>query len=325
MRINKPWYQVYMHAEPTDGGAPADPAPQDPAPQDPAPTDTQPANPVDTQPTEQPPVSFLQSLPQDWRTELVSAAFQDEEGKKRAQSMLDRVPDMRTLAKNYVEAQEKIRKGEISNGLPENPTEEQIAAYREAHGIPKSPEDYKIEPGNGLTMGEDDQRIMQQVAAVAHKHNIPESALNDMTSAMLQAREAEYEAIQNQDGLDTQQAERQLKEVWGADHTRNLNAVLGMVRTLPDSVREDFENARLANGRALFNSPEFMTWLADMAYKANPAATVVPGSNNPVQSINDEIKALEKRMGTPEWYKDEDAQKRYQDLIDARERMNAQG
>jgi hypothetical protein len=33
---------------------------------------------------------------------------------------------------------------------------------------------------------------------------------------------------------------------------------------------------------------------------------------------------LENRMGSPDWFKDKDAQKRYQDLVTARDAMAAQ-
>jgi hypothetical protein len=115
--------------------------------------------------------------------------------------------------------------------------------------------------------------------------------------------------------------EGQLKEAWGGDFTTNNNMVQGLVNQLPESIKDAFKNARLPDGKAIFNSPEIMVAMADWARKINPSATVVPNSANPMQTINDEIKALEGQMGTPEWYKDKDAQKRYQDLITAKEGM----
>jgi len=73
----------------------------------------------------------------------------------------------------------------------------------------------------------------------------------------------------------------------------------------------------------LMNSPEFLQWSAAQAFDINPSATVVPNSNNPVQSMNDEIEALEKRMGDDDWHKDAKAQARYQQLLDAKDKLES--
>jgi hypothetical protein len=41
--------------------------------------------------------------------------------------------------------------------------------------------------------------------------------------------------------------------------------------------------------------------------------------------VDDEIAELEKRIGTPGWYKDQKAQDRYQQLVDARDKLKARG
>ena len=71
----------------------------------------------------------------------------------------------------------------------------------------------------------------------------------------------------------------------------------------------------------MFNSPEVLAWFNDVARKVNPAGTVVPNANNPVQAIDDEIKALESKMGMPEWYKDTQSQERYRELVNARSNL----
>ena len=138
---------------------------------------------------------------------------------------------------------------------------------------------------------------------------------------MRHARLDEEDLQLNQDGIDTQTTQRQLKDAWGSDFQTNLNMMKGLANQLPESVREDFLNARLANGQALFNSPEFAIFMADIARKLNPAGTVVPNSNNPTQAISDEIKTLEAKMGTDEWFKDIDSQNRLQSLYTAAEGM----
>jgi len=266
---------------------------------------------------------YFNAVPEDWRTQAVKAMGVEEgsdDFDKRIKQ-LERVSDASVLFKNYFSAQDRIRAGEISNGLPENPSEGQVAEWREANGVPATPEDYQLSLDEGLVLGESDERILESVYKVAHENNIPASAISALTNSMLAGRQAEAEAIVSQDGVDHQTTERQLKETWGGDFQTNLNMVTGLVNQLPETIRDAFTNARMADGRAVFNSPEVMVAMAEWARIINPAATVVGSANNPMQTIDDEIKTLEGRMGTPEWFKDQAAQKRYVDLIDARDTM----
>ena len=258
------------------------------------------------------PPQWLNAPADDWRETLAG----DNKAKLNA---LRRYSTLKDALDAGFEAQQKIRKGEVSNGLPENPTDEQLAEWRAANGVPEAPDKYQLQLAEGMVLGSQDQRAMDAVRQVAHESGVSNETLSKLANAMLQGRQQEIEARQNQDGLDTQ-----LKQTWGQDYQTNLNLVNAFVGQLPETVRESFMSARLADGKALFNSPEVMAYFSDVMRKVSPAATVVPNSNNPMQTINDEIKALEGKMGTPEWYKDTDAQARYQELVTARESLQNQ-
>jgi len=313
---------IYMIDDPDAGGgggggddpAPADPV--DPAPLDPAPND----------PPADPPANYFgEGMPETWRNDALSKAGFEEGSDDYAKALkqLDRVSDMGSFTKNYLSAQDKIRKGEISNGLPDDPSDEQMAAYREAQGVPETAKDYQLSLDDGLVLGEGDEAIMGGIYDIAHANNISSEAMSAMTNAMLSGRQVEADARISQDGIDQQLTDSQLKEAWGGDMTTNINMVKGLISQLPESIKESFENARLPDGKAIFNSPEMMIAMSDWARKINPSATVVPNSANPMQSMNDEIKKFEGMMGTPEWHKDTDSQKRYMDLLNARDGMQA--
>lgn len=264
----------------------------------------------------EPTPGYFQTVPDDWRSQIAG-------GDEKRLGQLERYSTLDDVFKAGFEAQDRIRKGEISNGLPDNPTDEQSAAWREANGVPAEVGGYELSLDEGLVLGEDDNRIMEGVYEAAHNAGVSTDTMSQITNAMLKGREAEYQATLAQDGMDQQTTDRMLKDTWGGDFETNVNMVKGLVSSqFPDSIREALESARLADGKALFNSPEVMVAFADMARKINPAATVVPGANNPTQAIDDEIKTLEGRMGDKEWFSDKDAQARYRSLIDARGRMN---
>lgn len=272
-------------------------------------------------PTEAP-KAFYDSMPEDWRSQVVdSLGIEDQSDKDKKLGILNRMSDFKSMSKSFFEANDKIRSGQIETGLPENATDEQLADYREANGIPNDAEGYAEHLDEGLVLGEVDGRIMDDIYKVAHENNISADVVNKLTGAMMSARQNEQDGLIAQDGVDQQQAERITKDLWGPDYQSNVNMIKGYVSKLPESIREGFENARLSNGQALFNSPEILSFLSDAARLDNPSGTVVPNSNNPTQAISQELKSLEGRMGDSDWHSDTVAQKRYRDLVDAESRM----
>lgn len=272
------------------------------------------------------PSLFTESLPAEWREQTVQALGIEDQGvRDKYLSTLSRYPSFDKFANAFFEQKDLISKGQHKQGLQPDATPEQLAEYRAANGIPATAEEYSYTLEEGLVLGESDERIMSGVAAVAHSHNISPAILSDMTSAMLKGRVAEEEAILNQHGIDQTTCKRQIKQAWGADHDTNLNVIRGMASTLPDSIRDGFLNAQLADGKMLFNSPEFMVWMADVARQLNPSATVVPNSSNPSQAINDEIKRIEDTMrnDSDAYYRDQAMQDRYRQLLGAQEKMTA--
>lgn len=292
------------------GGSPATPEPA-PEPQptgDPAPA-------PEGTPSEDPTPAWTQSAPEDWRQQIAG-----EDDKRLKQ--LERFTDVNKFIESAFNAQDKIRAGEISNGLPDDPSDEQLAAYRDANGIPSTAEDYAMSLDEGLVLGEMDERIMGDVYKVAHENNVSNDVMSQLTNAMLKGREHEQQALTQQDGLDKQTADRQLRDAWGQDFETNHGLVRNLINGLPETIRDDFASARLADGTAVFNSPEMLNFFAEAMRAINPAATVVPaGNGNPTQAISSRIAELEGQMGTDSWYKDEASQKELRDLYDAQERM----
>lgn len=263
------------------------------------------------------------SAPETWRTD-VSAGFVDGDNTDMSDGLnkyLDRYNDLPSALKAGYDASQKIRSGQLSTGLPDDPSDQELSDYREANGIPTGADGYEMSLDDGLILGDEDSRILSGVYDVAHAGNVSTDVMNGMVNAFLQSRETEMDDLHTQDNLDSQQSNKQLREIWGNDSTTNKNMVSNLVGQLPESIQKDFEGARMADGRALFNSPEMMVWLSDVARKLNPAGTVVPNSANPAQAVTDEIASLEERIGSDEWFKDKPAQARYQQLLTAQSGM----
>ena len=265
---------------------------------------------------------FYQGV-EDWRKQTVEAMGLEGEDADKEIKRMERFSDFASYAKSAREAIAKIGRGEISTGLPENPTDEQLAEYREANGIPAEPAGYELKVPDGTVLNEADQRIIDGIKEDFHAGNISAESFDQIGQKFLELRNAETTRTLELDRAKSAECKSTLIEIYGseAEYNANLNVLSSCLAGFPEDVREAFEGGRLADGSPIFANPSIVRTLVDMQRKINPAATVVPNSANAMADIKSEISRLEARMGTDEWYKDEAAQKRLQDLYAAEEQM----
>lgn len=217
-----------------------------------------------------------------------------------------------------------IRSGKYIKPLDESATDEEKAAYRKQLGVPEKPEGYLESLPNGLVVGEDDKPFVDVFLGKMHEAGAPPS----LTGAAL---ESYYQIVEEQAAAEAVQldnakvaGEEALREEWGKDYRRNLNALHSHLDTLPPRVKEAFTGGRGADGVPLGYDPEVMKWLASIALEANPLATVVPGAGaNQASAIADEIASIETmmRVDRDAYNRDEKIQARYRELVAAREKL----
>lgn len=260
---------------------------------------------------------FYSSLPDDWRNQLAG------ENEARLND-LSRYTSLDKFIESAFEAKDKIRKGEVSTGLPEDADDEKIAAYREANGIPADPTDYKVELQDGLELTDMDMEVMEGVQKIAHEYNISNEALSAITNMQLQGREAQIEAMDAQDGIDKMEAEKLLKENWKGEYDQNMGATIGLLARLPEDVRDEILMGRTASGKGLMNTPEFVQLLADVAVELNPGYTLPGGGDNMYAAADDVINKVKKIFAegreSEDYYKDAELQKQYEKALDIKAR-----
>lgn len=211
----------------------------------------------------------------------------------------------------------------MSTGLPENPTDEQLAAYREANGIPVDGK-YNVQLGEGLKLSESDQAMLSGVLEKAYSNNVPEGAVNEMLTSYFMARDKIMEDMDAQDNVDKQSFQRMSKENWGTDHAANMNRITNQFNMLPQGIREEIANARLPNGQLLTNTMEFMNWVVSLDRQLNPIDPL-PGEETTDLATADRIIKESQQMikdDPDKWYKDAEAQKRFQQAVEAKQRYS---
>ncbi len=115
-------------------------------------------------------------LPHKWMSAMTQDQKNDAELVKAMAKFESGVPD---LIKSYVEL-------ERNRGIPakpdENATEEEIAAYRESIGVPKTAEDYKLDDVKVPDDFEIDEETQKAFLSFAHENDMP----NDLTNKLHQ-------------------------------------------------------------------------------------------------------------------------------------------
>lgn len=250
----------------------------------------------------------------DWRKELAG----DD---ATAQQALGRFTDPKLFTKAFLEAQNKIRSGELAKPLAKDAKPEEIAAWRAANGIPADPKDYWKELPNGLAIGKDDQPVFDAYGAIAHKHNAPPALMQEFAQAYYEQQAAVAKAERAVDQQDAVKTTEVLKAKWGNEYDVNMNILDSHLDGLPADLKAMFKDATLGDGTRLFNSPEVMQFLVATARAANPLAHLLPaGGEGNLASLDSELAGLKKMMAdkSSEYWKGPKSaanQARYRQLV----------
>lgn len=248
----------------------------------------------------------------DWRAEL---AGDDDKFK----SQLERFATPDAFGNAYREAQQKIRSGQLRPELPEDADEDAIKEFRRENNIPLEASGYLDNLPDGLVVGEDDKELMLDFLGAIHEKNAPPEIAHAVVDWYNDFEEKQQEAIVELDNEQAREATDQLREDWGKDFRGNMNLIKGTLETyFGKEAADQLANGRFQDGRGFFNDPNVLKGIAELARKVNDVAPLIEGDPQKVQSLHDEIKEIESKMGTKEYKQDDQMQARLRELYDIR-------
>lgn len=250
----------------------------------------------------------------NWRDEY---AGDDDKFK----SSLERFSTPADMGTAFREAQGKIRSGQFRDAPGEGATEDDVKAFREANGIPLEAAGYMDDLPDGLVIGEEDREIMGDFMGVLHEMNVEPKVGHAVINWYNNFAEQQQDQLAENDSVDHQETEDQLRNDWGGDYRANINLVGALIEsTFGAEHKEVILNARDPDGRAIMNIPGVLEGLANLSRQVNPIAQIQPSGGDPQQTLSDEIAKLEKYMkdDRPAYNKDEPAQQRLRELYDIR-------
>lgn len=188
------------------------------------------------------------TFPENWR-ELV--AGDDEKLAER----LKRLADPTALGKSYDEAQKKLAARDAVDWQTED-----VAGLRKKLGVPESLDEYALKPPRP-EMSESEQALFDTFREKMHGTNLtPQQgqALVDFYYDQV----AKDEGALAERAVETTRANVQgLKQLWGADYTRNVTAAAMIMDRYIDGGqegREQISKMVLADGTYLGDNPLFM-------------------------------------------------------------------
>lgn len=264
----------------------------------------------------------------NWRDQ--EAAFVPEADRTAFRAKLDRFADKGAWLKSTRELETKLRSGAYKPvaDFPEKGTDEEKATWRKERGVPDAPDGYKPELPGGMVVGDADKPIVDDFAKAAHAGNWDSKTFNQALGWYYQRLDAVAAERQAADDTHRNESTTALKDEWGKDYNRNVQAVRNLLGKAPADVSERLTGGRTADGKLIGSDPAVLKWLAQTALDLDPLATVMPAGRADVASLESRKGDIKKMMGdqTSDYWRGPKAaalQKEYRDILDAEARLNA--
>jgi hypothetical protein len=210
------------------------------------------------------PAKEATAWPDDWRDKLAG-------GDDKLKNLLSRYTAPDAFAKAFKEQRDALAKKPAAKDdvgdLPENPTDEQMAAWRKAKGVPEKPEDYEFEVPEGKELSDSEYDILMDFAKAMHGSNMPADTVKKISSWFL-----EYEDIVAQKNADRAyqnrlETEEKLRAEWGPDYRANVNLMSNVLQEHLGGGAGDFLSMQMMDGSRLGDNEMFIKLMADVSRK----------------------------------------------------------
>jgi hypothetical protein len=257
--------------------------------------------------------------PDDWRDRLVAKVPSAERDKLAARLKRFSSPD--NVLKSLLELERKVSSSGLKATLPENPTDEDLKAYREANGIPEAPDGYGLAFPEGVDVTDADKAELASFQERMHEANIPPAAAKAAFEYYSELREKATQEFGAKAQEATVNARAELRAEFGKDFARNVNVAKNYIGQFMDSESaETLFSTGLADGTRLGDNPSFVRLLvnAGLATAGDDALVAAEYGSAPGGSVEEQYKAAVALMGTdPKAYWAEDHQAKVQKLAAA--------
>jgi hypothetical protein len=277
------------------------------------------------------------SWPEDWREKIAEhASAGDKKAFDKAMRSLKRYDSPALIFSKARELESVFSDGNLIKKPGKDASEDDVKAFRKALEVPDEPKGYleHIKLANGAVIGDFDKPIVEYFAEAAHRGGMQPAAFNELINAYY-ARDEELAAELDQaDENFMRESMAALKEEYGAKVPRYqaaaeslfaMYAPGGNDKDNPESLLSQVRSARLPNGRLLGDDPKWNKFFFSLANEINPAVTVTEGGDQTGKGVEAELAEIRKVMRDDRrrYNKDPNMQKRFSELLDAQQKIQA--
>lgn len=252
-------------------------------------------------------------LPETWRDFFAD----DDEGKAE----LQRFKSPKDLTKTLLDRKKQLSKGaKTLEDAPDAEKEpEKLKTWREERGIPTDATGYTVPDDIKKQITDIDKPIVDGYLQFMHKRNATPKEVSTGLEYYYGLQAAQQADMVEADNKQAKTVDEELKGEWGADFRANKKIAERAAREAVPGV--DWFKARLPDGRALGNIPDVVRFLTDVGlWKFGAEGAYEDGGDT--DAVSNELETLKKEMNTDikAWRANKTGQKRYQELLDAKQR-----
>lgn len=254
----------------------------------------------------------------DWREKL---AGKDE----RMLSRLRRFASLENFGKSYRELENKLHSATGPRSLPEGASEEEVAAYRKAVGVPEAPDGYGIQLPEDAP--EHDKSVLNAVLDAAHKAHTPPGLLKPIVETFLKERAEAAREFAEQGAREAAATRMALRSEWGGrDWDLNMRIIDRALDHYTGDRGAELANVRLANGQPLATNELFARFIANVGRDVMPAEVLEFGGGSGGKTIQEQIdEGLAVMNADPNKYWSDEHQARMSKLFAAQEQLKERG
>ncbi|MGN6773242.1 MAG: hypothetical protein ACTHJQ_25860 [Rhizobiaceae bacterium] len=239
---------------------------------------------------------------------------------------LERYKSVDSIAKMVREARVAARNAGKPVTLGDKPTEDEVKAYREAHGIPEEADAYPVSFREDYKPSEADTEILDNFKAAMHERNVPPAAAAAALDWYQDFAQEQQQALDANLANVAKKTQADLRAEMGGEFEGTMGAVREfMTSQLGKDGFDEMMGLRLMDGSRLQDNPAFVKMMAQVSTDYYGSNAIYNGdietTSKTVQERIDEL--LKLRTEKPEEYKSDAVQAEITKLYAQRNKINA--
>lgn len=209
--------------------------------------------------------------------------------------------------------------------LGENPSDEEVAAYREAYGIPADVAGYEVTFGEEFDHTEADAGILDGFKASMHESNVPPAAAQAAINWYQNLVETDRQAKNEMADTVGDESANALKAEWGREFDSNAAAIQNYLnQSLGAEEAEAMRSLRMEDGSFLMDNADVLRLLVQPATDYVGPNSIIGGDVATAAKTLNERKdeLLGMRLSDPNKFKTEGIQEELADIYGKLSRIN---